>query len=315
MFYVTINNNKFQCPSSWNELNRNQLLRIAGLSRLHLTPIEFKTVLLPSLLGLETIKVEEKIIAGETCFVFKHNKKTVYIISAIDIAFIIKKLDWLFVIKKDSDGNEQYILNSKLSKQIIPEISFTLPASFDKLRMTVQEKIVKLYGPESGLSNIILQEYIHTETFFNKYQQTGDIAYIDKLIAVLYRKQSKDYNPENNAGDRREEFNDYLIEKHSKLIKHVDADIKYAIILFYIGCNYHIQHLFPEVFKASAKTESSKSNNTFMNMMKLVTALTGNDVTKNEQVRKTSLYEIFISLQEMRIQNDAINEQIEKYKK
>lgn len=300
MFPLKINNDTYQCPSSWNELAGDQLLRIAELSPLHLPPAEFKISLLRSLFGLETMKVKEKVIKGEICFLFKHGRKNIYIISALDISFIIQKFDFLFQIKKDTGGNNTYTLRSRLTKNLIPEIKIGSE---------------KFYGPSDGLTNLIFQEYIHTETLISKFNSTGDIAFLDKLIAVLYRPQSKDYNPDdaNFSGDRREPFNDFIIDARASAVSKIDNTLKHAILMFYMGCTNHIQFLFKEVFTGNHGS-ADESKNTFKNMMKLVTALTNNDVTKNEQVRKTYLYEVMIALQEMKIQSDKVKEDIEKIK-
>ncbi len=300
MFPLSINNDTYQCPSSWNELTSDQLLRIAELSPLKLSPTEFKISLLRSLLGLEAMKVKEKIIRGETCFLFRHGRKNIYIISAVDISFIIKKFDFLFQIRKDKDQKEICILRSRLTNNLIREIKVGSE---------------KFYGPSDGLTNIIFQEYIHTETFISKFNSTGDIAFLDKFIAVLYRPQSKDYNPvyANFNGDRREPFNDFIIDTRAATVGKIDIALRHAILLFYMGCINHIQFLFKEVFTGNYGS-ADESKNTFKNMLKLVTALTNNDVTKNEQVRKTYLYEVMISLQEMKIQSDKVKEEIEKIK-
>ena len=308
MFTVKINNDTFQCPSIWNELSAVQLLRIAELSRLHLNHFEFKTLMLPYLLGLQAMTIEERILEGETCFFFKEGKKNIYILAAVDISYIIQKFDFLFKISKEkstdtavSEPLEVYALHSRLTKSIIPYITVAG---------------TKFYGPADGLSNILFQEYIHTETFMSKYSDTGDITFLDKIIAVLYRPQVDNYDPENifYQGDRRELFNDFIINKRAALISKVDINLKYAIYLFYTGCINHIQKLFKEVFTATSNQEPATRNNTFLSMMKLVTALTQNDVTKNEQVRKTYLYEVMITLQEMMIQRSKMKEEIDRIK-
>jgi hypothetical protein len=255
------------------------------------------------------MQVEEKIIDNETCFLFSNGKKQQYLISTIDISFLINKFDFLFKITKNTEGNQMYSLCSKLSKQLIPE---------------VKAGGKTFYGPADGLSNILFHEYIHTETFYANYVKKQNVsssseAYreLDKLIAVLYREQVKNYDPHalDYNGDRREPFNDWLIDSRSLLISKLSLTTKNAILLYYTGCVNLIQLRFPEVFTPDSKPPApdSKLNNTFINMMKLVTALTDNDVTKNEEVRKTNLYEIMISLQQMRIQSDMVKEQIKKH--
>jgi hypothetical protein len=299
MFKITINNDLYYCPSSWNELSRNQLLDICYLAQQNCTPNEFKTKLLLSVLGLKTLQVQERTLDGELCFFFRIGRKTIYILSAIDIACLIDRFDFLFVSKKDADGNIQFQFNSRLTKNLIT--SFKLNGQ-------------EFFGPADSLTNILFHEYIFAETYLVEYSKTQIDKYLDMLIAVLWREQDPKYNPEDISfnGDRRKPFNDFQVEARAKAISKLDKATKQAILFFYDGCRNYLRVKFKEVFEGAGSGENIDA---FSGFMKLVTALTNNDITKNEHVRKSYMYEVMISLQEMKTQADAMQKQMEKLKK
>ena len=299
MFDITINNDTYPGPSTWNELTYDQLINLCHFAQPNVPANEFKTQFLLSILGLRTLIIEERYVGDEVLFYFKKGKKTIYILSNIDIACILYKFDFLFLKKEYPDGNIQYQFNSHLTKNLIPEIKING---------------ITYYGPADSLTNILFHEYIVTETNLVNYYQTQDEKFLNNLIAALYREEDPQYNPTDIAfsGDRRKPFNDFQIEARANAISKLDPKIKQAILFFYDGCRNYLKICFPEVFEGSG---SGDNENIFKLFMKLVTALTNNDITKNEQVRKSYLYEVMISLQEMKIQSNKIKEDIEKLKR
>lgn len=300
MFIVGINNTIFHLPSNWNELTKNQLIRLAQLSFEQLSPSDFKTKLVIYILDFEIVKFREQVVDGETCFYFRDKKhKAIYLFSATDIAFIANKLDFLFKVKTEktpTGEKELWLLDTKLTKNIISNI---------------RVKLNTLYGPADGLSNILFQEWIHTETYYIDFCKTNDFTLLDKLIAVLYRPEVGNFDNDDvqYTGDRRDSFNDFLIDKRAAIISQLPQSIKYSLFLFYTGCRNHIHQMFKEVFSGSV---SGEEQNTFKNMMIIVNSLANNDVTKNEKIRKTYLYEVMFALQQICINNKKLEELYKK---
>jgi hypothetical protein len=73
----------------------------------------------------------------------------------------------------------------------------------------------KLYGPTSGLGNMRFLEFVFADSYFMAYNQDHDIQWLHKLLAVLYRPQRARYQPNavNYGGDRRQDFNENLIDE------------------------------------------------------------------------------------------------------
>jgi hypothetical protein len=110
------------------------------------------------------------------------------------------------------------------------------------------------YGPGNNFNNVIVSEYIFSESHYQLYKEHGDQADLDMLIAVLYRpgKSVLKYNYSINPdGDYRIKFNDNLIEYHARRIRHWPASIKNAILHYYEGCRGQLVACYEDVFGGS----------------------------------------------------------------
>jgi hypothetical protein len=299
---VTIGNYSAFIPQHWNDLTKDQLLGIVRASEMGLPITDFLTVITLSFLGLK-VKPGKKIavIKGEPCFLCTDPKNRPHLIGVTDIAWLSNHLEWLLTrAAPDSDGKPQdRSLNPRITINLIPEIM-------------VQGR--KWYGPADGLTNISFHEYMVAETHTMDFLRTADDAHMCKVIATLYRPADAGADPSSPAfsGDLREPFNDFLVEARANDVATLDSSIRTAIMLFYYGCRYHIRNMFPEPFAGAA---ASAHGNTLRSYLDLVTALSHNDVTKNEEIRRTNLYEVMISLQHMVKEANAMKKSFEKIKK
>lgn len=299
MVKVQINSDHYLIPEKWDELTTDQLLKIAEYVNSQLPFNEFRIKLMMFFLGLHCMRIEERTIKGEVCFFFRQGKKNIYALSAIDLSCLLSRIDFIFKISKADDDSNQKVVHSHLCRQLIPAI-----------KVSGTEYI----GPASSLTNLLFHEYIFTETYFYKFSETKEIKYADLLIAVLYRENSgKNENDADYNGDPRIQFNDFHLDARAEKIAKLDPAFKTAILFFYDGCRNYLRVKFKEVFESSSG--KNQKVDPFANFMKLVTTLTNNDITKNDQVRKSYLYEVMIALQEMVIQNNKQKEELEKLKK
>lgn len=298
---LTIDGDKFPIPENWNELTRQQLVTLGQLNRFSLPVGEFQFKMLLAFTGLvperkpEVQKINYK---GERR-IFHHmaNGRRKYLIEQAELAWISEQLNFFFKKTKNDEKEEQFYVHSTLTKNLLPDIDV---------------KGKTWYGPSDSLTNLLFAEFIHTETFLDYYGHTKKPEYLDKLIATIYRPQDPEYNPKsvNFHGDRREKFNDHLIDMRAVKLAEVHPAVKQAIYLFYLGCRNFIVKKFPKVFPPSSGNEKKKD--AFMQFMKLVDALANNDVTKNEQIRQTYLYEVMVSLQAAAEQKERIEEMYKK---
>jgi len=297
MAILTINQHKIELPTSWNSFTKKQILRMADyIAKFDIT--YFKVLQMLEIVGLKSLKQKEVSIDNEECFFFKINKDIV-LLSANDIKFISNFLSFLFKEITEKE-NVKYIVNSKLSKNLIPHFRF---------------KHSKYYGPADALTNLLFSEYIHALTNYVRYCKTQETQYLDKLITILYRKKKpllfiKKKLPNYN-GDIRKKFNDHFIEKNSKKFQKLHHKYKLSILWFFEGSLYFLQRRFPFVFNGEG---SGNDTEIFESFLRLTDKLARQDPTKNKEIRNTYLYEIMINLDEAGIKYEKELEYYEKLK-
>ena len=144
------------------------------------------------------------------------------------------------------------------------------------------------------------------------YIKTKEPEDLDLLVATLYRMRdrSMDESSIDFKGDIREPFNDHLVAARAKKLKNLDTIIKTGILLFYQGCRKFIMKQFPGVFKKG----SGESGSPVPGMLALVDALSGDDVTKTEEVRHSQLYDVLVRLQKGAEQFEKQKEELKKMK-
>ena len=298
MHSITINSDRFSIPSKWDEVTREQLLSICRISLIELPHLEFKSLALIALLGLKVNKKPEAKIKGLTCYLLYSGRKR-YILSAEHVRFLSKALDWMLKKEEQEDGSFKYALCAKIIRNLLPDVLV------NKL---------KFYGPADALTNLIYQEYIHAETYLDRFIRSKDTIWTDKLIAVLYRQAPADLDKSapDYSGDPRAPLNDFHIDENAVILSALPADVKQAIMLFYYSCREYLVFKFPNVF--SPGSSSTKNNNVFESHLKIINAMSCNDVTKNDAIRKSYLYEVLTAQEQMRIEQIKFEDNLNKKK-
>jgi hypothetical protein len=299
MHEVKINGTALRFPSEWNELTRHHLELIAGLcfGNLNLNEMRFKSFLLFYIAGIHVKEMDafrDPESKSELLYQVSLADHSVAYLSPKQIVTIADGFDFIFE-RKEKDGEITSVsLDSKLTKNLIPRF---------KVRAT------HYYGPSDRLFNISFAEYIHAETNANRFLKDKDVTYLDKLIAVLYRPERSDVHPgsEEYNGDRRIKFNDHKIDERAEKISRINHNLKYAILLFYQGCQRWYHQQFPHVFSYK---KGSKGDG--LGFLGLVDALTDGDVTKNEKVRSSYLVDVMVHLERSAIEYEKQAERLKK---
>ncbi|MCA8830188.1 hypothetical protein [Hymenobacter pini] len=118
-----------------------------------------------------------------------------------------------------------------------------------------------LYGPADSFRNLSFSEFIFADTYFLRYLQTTEEAALDKLVAVLYRPQRRDYNPlaVSYGGDRREDFNEHLLAARARHVARVPHYVKFAVLLYYRGCRRELERRYARVFEGDTNRKAALS--------------------------------------------------------
>ena len=150
---------------------------------------------------------------------------------------------------------------------------------------TLEIDKITLYGPEAGLVNLTFAQFIiYSENVFNEYCKSQNTSVLDYLIACIYTfKQS------------------IFVESHvleiQKLIEKVPIGQKNAILLTYIGCRNYLVESYKELFKNTKKLENNNTNP--LAFIELLDSLNSGDISKNEIIKTSNIYEVFYRLNKM----------------
>ena len=153
-----------------------------------------------------------------------------------------------------------------------------------------------------GKKHLIFEEYLEADSHFLTYSRSHNFADLDKLVATLYR-------PRNKFSKHRLPFNTNSVPRYAIKLRKLNSDIKFAILLYYQGCRKFLTYNFPHVFNSSVG--STKKG---FGPLALIDALTGDDVTKTDAVRKSLLYNVLVRLEQSAIKNEEMETKLKKLK-
>ncbi len=293
MVRLMLNTTLCTIPATWDEMTREQLLFVAGLTMNPLPVHEFKIKVLIHFAGWKLAPIT-KFHPSEGVYVII--KGEMFRLLPWQINKMAEKLDYLFTETETRDGKIVNI-NPKLGTNLLP-----------KLRCGVWYKRLRpLHGPANRLYNVRFGEFIAADNFFRRWVATKQDEFLDKLIAVLYRPADSNRKPEsrNYHGDRRTKFNEHNVNKRAKQTGRMNPVKKLAVALWYNGCLHHLAANFENCFTGGG----SKSK---FGSLTLVQALTNGDVTKSRTIRNEYLWDVFVHLEQTMINHQKSLENIKK---
>ena len=144
----------------------------------------------------------------------------------------------------------------------LSEWVFEFP-SFNKKKLPAFKVNGKwFHGPDECLFNCTFIEFVHADELASNYARTGVTAYLDQLIATLYRptKSKKQLNADDYNGDVRRSYNYYLTSVYAKQIENLEMPYKTIVLVFFAGCKKYIMEQFKDVFGKSGESSGSSDN-------------------------------------------------------
>lgn len=132
--------------------------------------------------------------------------------------------------------------------------------------LSLRRPWVTMYGPKDELSVQCFLEFIKCETYFLKWAGLqGEVAAnaeaeatLDKMMAVLYRPGAK-VDPLYDTGDRRDRYNDNVLDSRALLMRQVPLHYKIAVMRYYEGVRETvICPKFRNVFPVAPEVENSE---------------------------------------------------------
>lgn len=132
-----------------------------------------------------------------------------------------------------------------LTRQLLPEVK---PARL----------LPTYYGPAAELANVSFLEFAFADAYFVAYANSQQVQWLDQLVATLYRPGRR-LAEGLAAGDRRQPFNEHLIEAQAGRLARLPRLTRLAILTWYRGCRHALEQRYPHVF-TPANQEQAKAH-------------------------------------------------------
>ena len=182
-----------------------------------------------------------------------------------------------------------------IDSKIFTELADTITFIHEKKELTLNKlpelKIKKglfsyiLHGPESGMFNLSHEQFFgYCEPSFSNMISTGNNDYLDYLIASLYTFE-------------KGVFNSSDVEKIKALVKRLKPEFKTAILLFYMGSKDFFAYKFPKLFKNGSGNAKGLQSDLYF--IELTDQLNSQNLSNNDQIKKTNILEVFMRLTKM----------------
>jgi hypothetical protein len=228
---INVNGKKHLIPNAWNELSALQLKAF-----INLILVRFDQV----------FEIE-----GKSIFVRNEQK---WNITRLSLLYYLLDLPKKVFRQLDEYQLDDLINGFNLLKFLFEECKLTknhVPF--------ICSYFQKLYSPGDDFSKIEGEEFSYADSQFIRYKQTKNVAFLDRLIAILYRKKDKNYNPEDSGSsdDLRESFNPKSIESRIKIVRKIPLHKKLAILLWYEGSRNLLPVRYPNIFTDEKQSDAN----------------------------------------------------------
>jgi len=163
------------------------------------------------------------------------------------------------------------------------------------------------YAPADDLSNIGFGEWCFAYQFYTYFVQTGDVQFLNKLIATLYRPADADQKPGTPGfkGDIRQPFNENLIDAQARALNDVEMRIRLAILGWLRAAFSNImeqrKNAFPEPEKDSEGNIKAQNESDARTWLTVFRELLGSKWGTTEQLKFTNAMFILDHLEEQQI--------------
>lgn len=248
-------------PSRWNDLvledekgNRNPapamtLLSIlqgqAGLTAKRIAIVKFLLQLSPQ---------DIKDWQTDRAFHFQDHWQTVFF---AEIQELLHATEFLLQpieedLKNDIQKTMRFQLNPTLTKCPFPTLT-GIPSEFKSSRRTYT-----LHAPDDDLSNLTAEEVAFCFDIFEAYTKTKKTAYVDEIIAILYRpgKPATPHNIEQAFfGDIRQPYNPATVPLRQAQIAKMPLGVKNIIFFWFLSCRLAIVERYKAIFKEASGQE------------------------------------------------------------
>lgn len=168
----------------------------------------------------------------------------------------------------------------------------------------------KLLAPGSRLKGMTLEQFMHVDTYFNRYLQTEKDEQLDMFVTHLYLQNNECFVlstlPENGLFSFRKKMRKLEPGKRIKELAGIEKTVKYAVFLNFImikcWLSKSFKFLFPQAEEIKVSDNKRKVNVPSVNWLDIFDSFIGDDVAVMEK------YQAMPATTAFRIMNKRIRE-------
>lgn len=281
-----LNDVHLHLPDTWNELSKKQLLRITKLLNKKVRKTVLEILVFLELTGT-VIQKNKRVFRLDHSVGFFFTKKTGF--GKLNQPFLLYPDEMAWMLKRV----EKFFDTVDLTKNKLPSL---------------RNVFHRYYGPQENMFTSTLAEWVHAEFNYSMYAKTGKKEFLNKLVAVLYRRKAKNYNPNSPeaTGDKREKFNEFTFERRAKRLRFVPKHKKTAVFMFYTGIRNHLQNAHPKTFGGSGDQTSDLGKS----LQSMVRSLNEGDPLRNEKLLATNVHDVLTEIESALKQQEKLNKKM-----
>jgi hypothetical protein len=160
--------------------------------------------------------------------------------------------------------------------------------------------LVSFFGPGDVFKFLTFGEFIRAEGLLEKYEKTKDEQILNLFCGVLYRPGGKDRK---NHQDKRQPYQEGLVEHFGQYFQRIDANIKWAILMNYYGGKNMLPKLYTLVFPEPKKQEGelkakAPKQSVSRSWLKTLSTMAERDVTKFKSIEEMPVHTVLFNLNE-----------------
>jgi len=306
---IPVKNIVLEYPGEWDEINREQGIKTGRLLyflyRGVIDPDQFRKLVVD--LFIKRVNNMARKLSKEQELDLWGNEW-----------LLAETVNFFFDIKKDPEtGKEVYEIMPRFVKNLIPWF-----------RMGIWR--TKYVGPGSFFAGMVFAEFKDALAAADKFMQTGDEVWLDRLVAILYRRRVKGLwrkrREDDWDGKERRPYNPAIVEKDAERMKKAPMGVKFMAFLYMMGCLYMLRTdadgqgieidgqacAFSLLFK---NTHASQRSSDGIGMMGVMMAMAESGVFGNiHETARADVWDVLARMYQLEMQRRDLEKEMNKKK-
>lgn len=234
-------------PVKWTELTQLQLEFLTRLILKGVSETELMTRCFLKFADMKLVKKDPVKVDGELCYLYK---------------------------KK---GYKNFLLDVDRATDCIERMRFLVK---DVTLFRLPEKLKNCVPVDFRLYSVSLEEYLLLDQFYAAYSKTTDPEWLDKMMAIAYRKKGETWNNEK-------------LKLWAWRFRRMPVFRKYIIYLWFTGLKTWFMSKYWFVYN---QPEGNANIPPDEEVMGLLSVLNNGNITLNKQILTTSVHEVMFEI-------------------